>query len=113
MMTASMMKGLKETGVDLCLGDDVSKDAIIEDDEEEEVDIKLSDDLDAGEFDDEEEVEVEVKPKKKRKYRKKSDTGALDKVAGRFMLLTDVLPPVPQKGDFRVEAIKASQYFFS
>ncbi|KIK64988.1 hypothetical protein GYMLUDRAFT_160261 [Collybiopsis luxurians FD-317 M1] len=32
---------------------------------------------------------------------------------GKFVNLVDLLPPVPKKGDFKVEAIKASQYFFS
>lgn len=30
-----------------------------------------------------------------------------------FVPLPALLPPLPQKGDFRVEAIKASRYFFS
>ena len=34
-------------------------------------------------------------------------------MAGKFVNLTDLLPPVPAKGDFKVEAIKGSQYFFS
>ncbi|KAF9078309.1 hypothetical protein BDP27DRAFT_1378803 [Rhodocollybia butyracea] len=32
---------------------------------------------------------------------------------GKFVKLVDLLPPLPKKGDFKVEAIKASQYFFS
>ncbi|KAJ3976640.1 DNA/RNA polymerase [Lentinula raphanica] len=32
---------------------------------------------------------------------------------GKFVNLVDLLPPLPKKGDFKVEAIKASQYFFS
>jgi DNA-directed RNA polymerase len=34
-------------------------------------------------------------------------------MAGKFVNLTDLLPPVPAKGNFKVEAIKSSQYFFS
>ena len=34
-------------------------------------------------------------------------------LAGKFVNLTDLLPPVPAKGNFKVEAIKGSQYFFS
>lgn len=34
-------------------------------------------------------------------------------MAGKFVNLTDLLPPVPAKGNFKVEAIKGSQYFFS
>lgn len=32
---------------------------------------------------------------------------------GKFVDLTDILPPLPQKGNFKVEDIKASPYFFS
>lgn len=32
---------------------------------------------------------------------------------GKFVDLTDLLPPVPKKGSFQVEDIKGSQYFFS
>lgn len=34
-------------------------------------------------------------------------------MAGKFVNLTDLLPPLPAKGNFKVEAIKGSQYFFS
>ena len=34
-------------------------------------------------------------------------------LAGKFVDFTDLLPPLPAKGNFKVEAIKASQYFFS
>ena len=34
-------------------------------------------------------------------------------LAGKFVNLTDLLPPLPAKGNFKVEAIKGSQYFFS
>ena len=34
-------------------------------------------------------------------------------MAGKFVDLTELLPPVPAKGNFKVEAIKGSQYFFS
>ena len=34
-------------------------------------------------------------------------------LAGKFVNLTDLLPPLPAKGSFKVEAIKGSQYFFS
>jgi DNA-directed RNA polymerase, mitochondrial len=34
-------------------------------------------------------------------------------MAGKFVNMTDLLPPVPAKGNFKVEAIKGSQYFFS
>ena len=32
---------------------------------------------------------------------------------GKFVDLCDLLPPLPQKGNFDVETIKKSQYFFS
>ncbi|KAF9017666.1 DNA/RNA polymerase [Hymenopellis radicata] len=48
-----------------------------------------------------------------KKEKKKDQAKAQMKLLGKFVTLTDVLPPVPKKGDFRVEAIKASQYFFS
>ena len=32
---------------------------------------------------------------------------------GKFVNVTDVLPPLPKKGDFKVENIKKSLYFFS
>lgn len=57
----------------------------------------------------------EKKPKKGKKIagaqKKKLMTIGGD--VGKFVSLKDLFPPVPQKGDFRVEAIKASQYFFS
>ena len=34
-------------------------------------------------------------------------------MAGKFVNLIDLLPPLPAKGNFKVEAIKGSQYFFS
>ncbi|EJF55919.1 DNA/RNA polymerase [Dichomitus squalens LYAD-421 SS1] len=62
------------------------------------------------------EVEQE-KPKKvvrKRGPRKiKSEADIEARLAGRFINLVDVLPPLPEKGKFDVKAIKESQYFFS
>lgn len=34
-------------------------------------------------------------------------------LAGKFVNFTDLLPPLPAKGSFKVETIKGSQYFFS
>jgi DNA-directed RNA polymerase, mitochondrial len=34
-------------------------------------------------------------------------------LAGKFVNFTDLLPPLPAKGSFKVENIKGSQYFFS
>lgn len=30
-----------------------------------------------------------------------------------FVKLTDILPPIPQKGDFQIDNIRQSKYFFS
>lgn len=35
------------------------------------------------------------------------------KLLGKFVELSDLLPPLPKKGTFEVETIKGSQYFFS
>ncbi|KAJ3514954.1 hypothetical protein NLJ89_g2072 [Agrocybe chaxingu] len=46
----------------------------------------------------------------------KKSTGELDNAAlleGKFVSLTDLIPPLPDKGTFNVQAIKSSQYFFS
>jgi len=44
----------------------------------------------------------------------KLETGDIDvRLLGKFVDLCDLLPPLPQKGDFDVETIKESQYFFS
>ncbi|KAG6872157.1 hypothetical protein C0995_012475 [Termitomyces sp. Mi166 len=37
----------------------------------------------------------------------------LRKLMGKFVNLVDLIPPLPEKGSFRVEQIKKSQYFFS
>ena len=34
-------------------------------------------------------------------------------LAGKFVNFTDLVPPLPAKGSFKVESIKGSQYFFS
>jgi len=74
-------------------------------------------------------AELETKPER-RKSRKaitedsedasgeaKSEDDKLDEVdarlLGKFVELSDLLPPLPQKGNFDVETIKGSQYFFS
>lgn len=46
----------------------------------------------------------------KRKTKADRDTAVL---RGKFVDVVDILPPLPKKGDFRVENIKASPYFFS
>ena len=41
------------------------------------------------------------------------DKQAMVDLLGKFVNLTDILPPLPPKGTFRVEDIKESPYFFS
>lgn len=41
------------------------------------------------------------------------DKKAMVELLGKFVNLTDILPPLPPKGTFRVEDIKDSPYFFS
>jgi DNA-directed RNA polymerase len=70
-----------------------------------------SDICDVEEGDDDAEVHeseqtTEVKTRRKRR------TGR-GMASTEFILLTDLLPPVPKKGNFDVETIKRSQYFFS
>lgn len=53
-------------------------------------------------------------PQAKAAKRRKVDAGkAAIELMGKFVNLTDILPPLPKKGDFKVETIKGSQYFFS
>ena len=40
-------------------------------------------------------------------------TEAFKLLAGKFVKFTDVIPPVPTRGTFKVEDIKSSLYFFS
>ncbi|KAG7096404.1 hypothetical protein E1B28_003847 [Marasmius oreades] len=47
------------------------------------------------------------------KSKKAEEEKAAIEMFGKFVNLTDLIPPLPKKGDFKVEAIKASQYFFS
>lgn len=35
------------------------------------------------------------------------------RLLGKFVDLVDLMPPLPKKGNFDVETIKGSQYFFS
>lgn len=59
--------------------------------------------------------EIEAEPLvKKRKTRSRKDTEEdTTAVISKFVNLTDLLPPLPQKGNFDVKTIKQSQYFFS
>ncbi|KDR74040.1 hypothetical protein GALMADRAFT_212223 [Galerina marginata CBS 339.88] len=64
------------------------------------------------------EAEMEEGGKKKRGRKPKKVKPAVKKFEGKllsskFIKLTDLMPPLPKKGSFRVESIKASPYFFS
>ncbi|EKM83036.1 hypothetical protein AGABI1DRAFT_69188 [Agaricus bisporus var. burnettii JB137-S8] len=54
--------------------------------------------------------ELEAEAEKERKVQQKE---AVVKLMGKFVNMIDLLPPLPQKGEFDVERIKKSQYFFS
>ncbi|TFK67999.1 DNA/RNA polymerase [Pluteus cervinus] len=47
------------------------------------------------------------------KARKVKAEQAAVSLNGKFVNLTDIIPPLPKKGTFRVQSIKKSQYFFS
>ncbi|KAG5651535.1 hypothetical protein H0H81_008297 [Sphagnurus paluster] len=48
------------------------------------------------------------------KLKNKADAElAMRQLMGKFVNVTDLLPPLPEKGAFKVETIKKSQYFFS
>ncbi|KAL0574450.1 DNA-directed RNA polymerase [Marasmius crinis-equi] len=65
------------------------------------------------ELEEEEEVGEESSRAKASRLRKEHDAQAAIDMFGKFVNVTDLFPPLPKKGDFKVEAIKASQYFFS
>lgn len=50
---------------------------------------------------------------RKRKSKAKDAVEGEAKVQSKFVNLVDLLPPLPKKGDFDVQTIKKSQYFFS
>ncbi|OCH85018.1 DNA/RNA polymerase [Obba rivulosa] len=85
---------------------------------EKEPELALSEgeDVEAGSAE-----EVEDAPKKRRALPRKPKAAPEDEqdpsedgfYTGRFVDLLDVLPDVPQKGDFDVKTIKKSLYFFS
>jgi DNA-directed RNA polymerase, mitochondrial len=62
---------------------------------------------------DEEEDEWETPRAKAAKKRKANEGKAAIELKGKFVSVTDILPPLPERGSFKVESIKASQYFFS
>jgi DNA-directed RNA polymerase len=52
----------------------------------------------------------EVEERTKSQIKAAAEARLLD---GKFVNLTDLIPPIPDKGSFEVENIKESQYFFS
>ena len=59
---------------------------------------------------------VEEKPARKKRGKKmtpEEESEALEQLMGKFVNVTDIVPPLPKKGDFKVESIKKSLYFFS
>ncbi|KAF9239424.1 hypothetical protein BU15DRAFT_61937 [Melanogaster broomeanus] len=72
------------------------------------------------------EVEADTKPPARKVGRPREGTqtpredededeevGLHNPLADKFVKLSSLIPPVPKKGDFKVETIKQSQYFFS
>jgi DNA-directed RNA polymerase len=57
--------------------------------------------------------EWESRRTKAAKKKKAEQDKAAIELLGKFVDLTDILPPLPKKGNFRVESIKSAQYFFS
>lgn len=49
----------------------------------------------------------------KKKYARLTSEEVSEQLRGKFMNLVDLIPPIPQKGTFKVETIKESAYFFS
>lgn len=61
-------------------------------------------------------AEEEEKPARKKRGKKMTpgeESEALEQLMGKFVNVTDIVPPLPKKGNFKVEMIKKSQYFFS
>ncbi|KAL0952784.1 hypothetical protein HGRIS_007009 [Hohenbuehelia grisea] len=72
-------------------------------------------DMLASEEDAEVDEEDEGLSRKAKAEKKKKEKDVVETIAlmGKFVNLVDIIPPLPKKGDFNVEAIKGSQYFFS
>lgn len=79
------------------------------DSEEHELDQHLSDST-AAEIEDSD--EAEVIPSKRRKTKANMEADATYEEP-KFVELTKLLPPVPKKGNFEVNTVKKSLYFFS
>lgn len=62
---------------------------------------------------DEAEQDVEEDDNDAKGEKDKATMRATIQLLGKFVDLADLLPPLPHKGNFNVESIKDSQYFFS
>jgi len=72
---------------------------------------ELLDALVEGEEECSEELEELTRTTRGKKAAAAADAARL--LSGKFVDLTDLIPPLPDKGSFEVESIKKSQYFFS
>lgn len=62
----------------------------------------------------EQDDEEELSPRAKAARKRAADNARLStELMGKFINLTDIFPPLPKKGSFKVENIKDSPYFFS
>jgi len=74
---------------------------------------ELLDDDEESDADVEEAEESAPKKTKKRATATRETKGYTKKMKTYFVNVTDLIPPVPAKGDFNIESIKKSLYFFS
>ncbi|PPQ65459.1 hypothetical protein CVT24_010790, partial [Panaeolus cyanescens] len=76
--------------------------------------VEESEDVDADEAVEAVEDGEEEKPKKKKRPGPKGGPGSRGALSQtKFISLVDLMPPLPEKGTFKVENIKQSPYFFS
>jgi DNA-directed RNA polymerase len=68
-------------------------------------------DPDTPKLAEEADIDTEVEAETDEKVKINSDD--LQLLAGKFVRLSDLIPPLPSKGNLKVEDIKASPYFFS
>lgn len=85
----------------------VNEAQVVDDEGPAEVDLESSDVV--------EEAEDVPKPRGRPGPKPKKPTAVQvqRQLSGKFVNVTDLIPPLPEKGTFKVENIKKSQYFFS
>jgi DNA-directed RNA polymerase len=121
--TGHIMKHLQKAGstfsiispqllVDKALGEvDESTNTTVISETEEMIDFsERSEEVDGG---GEDADKTTRKRSRKRKEDVVVDVDVEASLQNKFVDLTDLFPPLPKKGDFKVETIKKSQYFFS